>query len=123
MHSSSPARTPKLQLAAEQPSTGESSIPSKKDTPLPRTKENPKQDSRRGKLCLESNPIPAREAQRAQRKCVHQENPHSARSALECLNNSCGGKSQQWPAAGGFGFSRPGYGISPLGGDHQISPP
>ena len=30
MHSSSPARTPKLQLAAEQPSTGDCWIPPKK---------------------------------------------------------------------------------------------
>ena len=32
MHSSSPARTPKLQLAAEQPLTGECWIPPKKNT-------------------------------------------------------------------------------------------
>ena len=42
MHSSSPVRTPKLQLAAEKPSTGECWIPPpKKDSPHPRTKERP----------------------------------------------------------------------------------
>ena len=44
MPSSSPARTPKLQLAAEQPSTGEWWIPPKKDTPCPRAEEEPQQD-------------------------------------------------------------------------------
>ena len=47
MSSSSPVRTPKLQLAAEQPSTGECWIsPKKKITPLQRAKEKPQQDSR-----------------------------------------------------------------------------
>ena len=59
------ARTPKLQLAAEQPSTGECWIPPKKDIPRPRVMEAPQQDGRRGKSHLESNPIPARGAQRA----------------------------------------------------------
>ena len=45
MRSSSPARTSKLQLAAEQPSTGECWIPPKKDTPHPRAKEKPQKDS------------------------------------------------------------------------------
>ena len=62
VHSSSPARTPKLQLAAEQPSTEECWSLPKKDTPCPRAKEKPQQDSRRGKLHLESKPLPARDA-------------------------------------------------------------
>ena len=41
MCSSSPVRTPKLQLAAEQPLTGESWIPPKKDTEHPRAREKP----------------------------------------------------------------------------------
>ena len=41
MCSSSPVRTTKLQLAAEQPLTGESWIPPKKDTEHPRAKEKP----------------------------------------------------------------------------------
>ena len=50
MHSSSPARTPKLKLAAEQPSTGKCWIPPKKDTPHPRAKEKPQQDGKRGEI-------------------------------------------------------------------------
>ena len=39
----------------------------------------------------------------------------------QCLNVSCGGKGQQWTVAGAgaLGESRPGYGISPLGGGHH----
>ena len=48
--SSSPARTPKLQHTAEQPLTGECWIPLKKDTPRPRAKEKPQQDSRTSKI-------------------------------------------------------------------------
>ena len=47
MHPSSPVRTPKSQLVAEQP-TGEYWIPPKKDTPCPRTKDKPQQGGRRG---------------------------------------------------------------------------
>ena len=50
MHPSSPMRSPKLQLTAEQPSTGECWIPPKKDIPHPRAKEKPQQDGRRGKI-------------------------------------------------------------------------
>ena len=46
MHSSSPVRTPKLELAAE-PSTGECWIPPKKDTPRLRAKKKPQQDGMR----------------------------------------------------------------------------
>ena len=46
VHSSS-ARAPKLQLAAEQPSTGECWILAKKDTPCPRAKKKLQQDGRR----------------------------------------------------------------------------
>ena len=57
-----------MQLAAEQPSTEECWIPPKKDTPHQRAKEKPPKNGRRVKLHLESNPIPARDAQRAQTK-------------------------------------------------------
>ena len=43
-------KTPKLQLAPEQPSTGEFWIPPKKDTLCPRAKEKPQQDGRRGTI-------------------------------------------------------------------------
>ena len=44
MCSSSPVRTPKLQLAAEQPLKRKCWIPPKKDAPHPRAKEKPQQD-------------------------------------------------------------------------------
>ena len=43
-------RTPKLQLAAEQQSTGECWIPPKNGTVWPRADEKPQQDGRRGKI-------------------------------------------------------------------------
>ena len=52
MHSSSPVRTPGLQLAAEYQSTGECWFPPKKDTPRLRVKEKPQQDGRRGKTAF-----------------------------------------------------------------------
>ena len=74
MCSSSPGRTPKLQLTAEHPSTGECWIPPEKDTPHPRAKEKPQQDGRRGEIALESHPIPSRDSGRDQTKpCVHQD--------------------------------------------------
>ena len=56
MCSSSPARTPKFQLAAEQPSTGECWIPPKKDTPHPKAKEESQKDGRRGAIMLRIKP-------------------------------------------------------------------
>ena len=53
---SSPAKTPELQLAAEQPSTGECWIPPIKDTPHPGAKEKPQQDGRRGKISFRIQP-------------------------------------------------------------------
>ena len=60
MNSSSSARTPKLLLAAEQPSTGGCWNPPKKDTPCPKTKKKPQSDGRRGAIMIKSNPIPAK---------------------------------------------------------------
>ena len=45
-----PVRTPKLQLTAEQSSTGEMLDPTKKRYPHPRAKEKSQQDSRRDKI-------------------------------------------------------------------------
>ena len=44
VRTSSPLKTPKLQLTDEQSLTGESWIPPKKDTPRPRAKDKPQQD-------------------------------------------------------------------------------
>ena len=54
--SSSSGRTPKSQLTAEQPLTEECWIAPKKDTPHPRAKEKPQQDSRRGKTTIRIKP-------------------------------------------------------------------
>ena len=74
--SSSPTRTTKLQLTAEQPSTRECWIPPKKDNPRPRAKKNLRKTVGGGKSHLKSNPTPARDVPRTQTKpCVHQEAP------------------------------------------------
>ena len=57
MSSSSPVRTPKLQLAGEQPLTGERWIPPKKDTPPPRAKEKSQQNSERGEIAFKNLPV------------------------------------------------------------------
>ena len=54
--SSSPVRTPKLQLTAEQPFIGKCWIPPKKDTTHPREKEKPQQDNRRGEIVFRIKP-------------------------------------------------------------------
>ena len=73
MHSSS-ARTPKLQLAAEQPLRGGCWSPPKKDTPCSRTKKKLKIEDGRGAIMFKSNLIPARDSWIAQTKpCAHQD--------------------------------------------------
>ena len=51
--------------------------------------------------CLESNPIPARDAQRAQTTlvCTRTQGPTETETEL-CLSLSCGGTGQQWTATG-----------------------
>ena len=63
----SPARTPKLQLTAEQLSTGEYWIPLKKDTTHPRAEEKPQQDSRRGEIAFR---IDTHTCQRCSEVCI-----------------------------------------------------
>ena len=70
MHSSSPARTPKLQLTTEQPLTRECWILPEKDTPHTGAKEKSQQDTGWAK-CLESNPMPSRDVQKAQQNLRH----------------------------------------------------
>ena len=90
MSSSSPVRTPKLQLDAQQPSTGEYWIPPRKDTPCPRAKEKPQQDSRRGETTFGIKPHICRDAQRAQTKpCVHQDPETPKRLSQTCLSVFC----------------------------------
>ena len=55
VHSYSPARTPKLQITAEQPPQ-ECGIPLKKDTYHPRAREKPQQDSWRSEIAFRIKP-------------------------------------------------------------------
>ena len=78
MRFSSPVRTPKLQLTAEQLSTGECWIPPKKIVHIRGQRRVLSKMVGRVKLCLESNHIPTRDAQRAQKNlvCTRTQRPH-----------------------------------------------
>ena len=74
MCSSSPVRTPKLQLTAEQPLMGECWIPPKKISHIQGQRRSPNKMVGWAKSHLESNPIPAIDNRRAQTNpCVHQD--------------------------------------------------
>ena len=98
---SSPARTPKLQLAAEQPWTEECWIIPKQDTPHPRAKEKPQQDGRRGKFMFIIKPrSDQRPLEGSNKSCVHQDPGAPQRLRQNCLRICCGGTVWQWSAAG-----------------------
>ena len=103
MCSSPPVRPPKLQLAAEQPSTGECWISPKKGTPHPRAKEKPQQDGKRGETAFRIPYLPETLGGINQ-NLVHtrSQRPHRnrARPAFECLSVSYRGMGQQRPATG-----------------------
>ncbi|CAI9172155.1 unnamed protein product [Rangifer tarandus platyrhynchus] len=81
----SSTRTPKLQLTAEQLLTGECWILPKKDTPRPRAKEKPQQDSRRGKIVFGIKPhIHQRCSESSNKPCTHQD-PESYTRTYELL--------------------------------------
>ena len=80
---SSPARTPKLQLASEQPLAGKVGSHQKKIPYVQGQRRSPSNMVGGAKLRLESKPIPARDTQRAQTKpWVHQE-------TLQRLSQTC----------------------------------
>ena len=73
------------------------------------------------KFHLESNPIPARDAQRAQMNLAHQDPETPQRLSQNCVWVS---PVEVWVSSGlpqgrGSGCSRPGSGISSLGGGHH----
>ena len=68
---SSSARTPNLQLVAEQRLTGGCWNPPKKDMPLQRKRRRCNKMGRRGAVMLKSNPIPARDSWQAQPNLAH----------------------------------------------------
>ena len=92
------------------------------DTPRPRAKQKPQQDGRGVKPRLESNPIPARDAQRAQMNFVstRTQRPHRDwdRTVFGCLLRMCG-LAVDCCRGRGSGCCRPGHGRSPLGGGHH----
>ena len=68
----SSARSPKLRLTDEQPSTRKC-IPPKKDIPYTRAKEKPQQDGRRGKITFRIKPLTYQRCSDGSNKtCAHQ---------------------------------------------------
>ena len=92
VHSTSPAKTPKLQFTAEQLLTGECWIPPKKGTPCLRAKEKPQQDGRRGEIVLEANCIPTRDS-RGLKQILCEPGPRDLTETEPelCLSVSCRG--------------------------------
>ena len=83
---SSPARTSKSQLAAEQPSTGECQIPPKKDTLCPRAKEKAQKDCWRGKITFRIKPYTRqRRSEGSNKPCVHQDPETPQRLSQNCV--------------------------------------
>ena len=92
---------PKLQITAEQPSTGECWIPPKKDTPHPREKEKPQRDGRRGKIAFRiKSHTRQRHLEGLNKPCVHRDSETPQRLSQNCLSIPCGGAGLQWPATG-----------------------
>ena len=77
MCSSCLVRTPKLQLTTEQSTTEECRIPTKKIPNIQGQRRSPNKIAGREKLCLASNSIPARNAQRAQTKPCALQDPET----------------------------------------------
>ena len=101
MCSSATARTPELQLAAEQLSTEECWIPPKKIPHVQGQRRSPSKTVGGVKSHLESNPIPSRNAQRAQTNlCVPGPRDPTETEPELCLSVSCESTGQQWPATG-----------------------
>ena len=86
MRSFSPARTPKLQLAAEQPLTEECWIPPKEDTSHSRAKEKPQQDARRGEIAFRIKPYThQRRLEGSNKPCAHQNPETPQRLRQNCV--------------------------------------
>ena len=82
-------RTPKLQLTAEQPLTGECWTPPKKDTPRPRAKEKPQQDGRRGKIAFRIKPHNRqRRSEGSNKPYMHQDPETPQRLSQNCVQVS-----------------------------------
>ena len=109
LHSSSPARTPKLQLSAEQLLTGECWVSPIKDTPCPGAKEESQQDGRRGEIefrikslthqrCSEG--LKNKQTKPKKTLCSPGSRDLTESEPDLCLSVSCGGVGQKWTATG-----------------------
>ena len=103
MPSSSPERTPKLQLTAEQPSTGEHCIPPKKGTLHPRAKGNPQQDGRRGKITFRMKLHTHQRCSEGSNETLCASGDPTETERELYLSVPCKGMGQQWTAAGALG--------------------
>ena len=119
MHASSLLRIPKLQLTAEQPSTGECWIPPKR-YPIS------KQGSRRGKFTFRIKCHTHQRCSEGSNKTLYTPGPRDPTETEPDLplSISCGGTGQQWPAAGEgalgeVDLGHTAFGISPIGGGHH----
>ena len=102
---SSPVRTPKLQLAVEQPSTWECWIPPKNNSPYPRQRRSPNKMVRSSEIMFRIKPQTSQRCSEGTNKTLYTPVPRGPhrdwyRSALEYLNISCWGMGQQWPDMG-----------------------
>ena len=133
MHSSSPVRRPKSQLAAEQPLKGECWSPPKKDIPSPRGKEKPQQDGRIGSIMFKIKSHTHQKCLKGANKTLCTPGPKERRSdpqrdgvrpVCECFRVCCGGTGQHWPEVGtgvldAAVLGGAACGVSPLGGGHH----
>ena len=124
--SSSPGRSQKSQLAAEQPSQENVGSHQKKDTPHPRAKEKPQQDSRRGKTTIRIKPHTRQRCSEGSNKpCMHQD-PDTPKRLSQ--NGNRMPPAEVWVSSEllqgrGSGCSTPGYGNMPSGRRSPLNPP
>ena len=119
---------PKLQLAMNNHQKENVGSHQKKIPHIQGQRRSPSKMVKGAKSRLESNPIPARDARRAQtsplrvpvwvRTRTQRLHRDWARSVFECLLQRYR-SAVDFPTGSGSGCSRPGYGIRPLGGGHQ----
>ena len=90
--------------------------------PIQGQRRSPSKTVEGGKSCLESNPTPARDTQRAQTYLVHTRTQRPDRdwdrTVFECFLRRYR-SAVDFHRGRGSGCSRPGYGIGPLGGGHH----
>ena len=128
MFSSSPVGTPKWQLTAEQPLTGECRIPQIKDTPHPREQEKPQQDCMRGKITFRTKLHTCQRHSKGSNKilCVSEprdptETEQTCLWVFECLVQRYGSAaaSSRGRGSGCSYLGHTAYGLGPLGGGHH----